>query len=422
MVTLSKAVGGGNGSGTFAHMLTAWLSSRRRKAAAPEGVRSRAGKRCSCQPYYEASVGLGLRGERRSKSFSTAREAREWRIRMLAASQRRRRAVASRDTLRDAAETYVSGMSSGMIKNRSGDAYKPKVVRDYESTLRLYVLPDLGGRRISDIRPPDLQRLVERIAAAGMSPSTIRNAINPVRAIYRRAVQLDDVPDDPTAAIVLPSVRSRRDRVAEPAEASRLVDAVPDTDRVVWALGLYAGLRRGEIMALRWCDVDFSKREIRVERGWDDKVGAIEPKSRSARRSVPMAERLAVMLRTQRERCAEAGDGDGLVSGSSPVEPFGPTGLHCRARPRVEERRVAPDRPSRGASHLRAQRCLARARAHGPRPDRLDTTTLAGRDTGAPLGTKTAPLPPAACRRTHHPDTPAAPASTSPAAGPAGTS
>jgi integrase len=309
-------------------------------ASLPEGVRlrhrkacaSRAGKRCSCQPYYEASVGLGLRGERRSKSFSTPREAREWRIRMLAASQRRRRAVASRDTLRDAAEAYVSGMSSGMIKNRSGDAYKPKVVRDYVSSLRLYVLPDLGGRRISDIRARVLQRLVERIAAAGMSPSTIRNAINPVRAIYRRAVQLGEVPDDPTAAIVLPSVRSRRDRVAEPAEASRLLDAVPDTDRVVWALGLYAGLRRGEIMALRWCDVDFSKREIRVERGWDDKVGAIEPKSRSARRSVPMAERLAVMLRTQRERCAWAGDGDGLVSGRSPVAPFGPTGLHGRAR------------------------------------------------------------------------------------------
>jgi len=73
---------------------------------------------------------------------------------MLAASQRRRRAVASRDTLRDAAEAYVRGMSSGMIKNRSGDPYKPKVVRDYESTPRLYVLPDLGGRRISDIDRP----------------------------------------------------------------------------------------------------------------------------------------------------------------------------------------------------------------------------------------------------------------------------
>jgi integrase len=269
-------------------------------ASLPEGVRmrhrkacaSRSSKRCSCQPYYEASVGLGLRGERRSKSFATAREARDWRIGMLAVSHRRRRIAASRDTLRDAAEAYVDGMRSGMIKNRSGDVYKPKVARDYESTLRLYVLPDLGGRRISDIRPPDLQRLVERIAAAGMSASTIRNAINPVRAIYRRAVQIGDVPGDPTVAIVLPSVRSRRDRVAEPVEASRLLAEVPEADRVVWALGLYAGLRRGEIMALRWCDLDFPEREIRVERGWDDKVGPIEPKSRAARRSVPMADRL----------------------------------------------------------------------------------------------------------------------------------
>jgi hypothetical protein len=120
-----------------------------------------------------------VRGERRSKAFATAREARDWRIRMLAASRHRRRAVATRETLRDAAEAYVGGMRSGTVKNRSGDIYKPKVVRDYESTLRLYVLPDLGGRRISDIRPPDLQRLVERIAGTGMSPSTIRKGDQP---------------------------------------------------------------------------------------------------------------------------------------------------------------------------------------------------------------------------------------------------
>jgi integrase len=309
-------------------------------ASLPEGVRlrhrkacaSRSSRRCSCEPYFEASVGLGVRGERRSKSFATAREARDWRIRMLAASRHRRRAVVTRETLRDAAEAYVGGMRSGTIKNRSGDVYKPKVVRDYESTLRLYVLPDLGGRRISDIRPPDLQRLVERIAGTGMSPSTIRNAINPVRAIYRRAMQLGHVPDDPTVGIVLPSVRSRRDRVAEPVEASLLLAAVPQRDRVVWALALYAGLRRGEIMALRWRDLDFTEREIRVERGWDDKVGVIDPKSRAACRSVPMADRLAAILSAHRAACAWAGDDEGLVTGVSRVTPFGPTGLHGRAR------------------------------------------------------------------------------------------
>jgi hypothetical protein len=60
MVTLSKAVGSGNGSGTFAHMLTAWLSSRRRKAAAPEGVRE-----SRRQAVLLPAV---LRGERRAWS------------------------------------------------------------------------------------------------------------------------------------------------------------------------------------------------------------------------------------------------------------------------------------------------------------------------------------------------------------------
>ena len=279
---------------------------------------------------FEASVGLGVRGERRSKSFATAREARDWRIRMLAASRHRRRAVASGKR----SATPLRPTSAACVRNDReslGRLYKPKVVRDYESTLRLYVLPDLGGRRISDIRPPDLQRLVERIAGTGMSPSTIRNAINPVRAIYRRAMQLGEVPDDPTVGIVLPSVRSRRDRVAEPVEASLLLAAVPKRDRVVWALALYAGLRRGEIMALRWRDLDFAERENRVERGWDDKVGVIDPKSRAARRSVPMADRLAAIPSAHRAACAWAATTTASRPESSRVTPFGPTGLHGRA-------------------------------------------------------------------------------------------
>ena len=251
---------------------------------------------------------------------------------MLADSGLQGRGAISRDTLRDTADVYLAGMRSGSIKNRSGDQYKPKVARDYEASLRLHVLPDLGARRIGEIRSSDLQRLVERIIAAGLSPSAVRNAINPVRAIYRRAVLLGEVSEDPTAAIVLPSVRSRRDRVAEPVEATRLLSAVPEADPIVWALALYAGLRRGEITALRWSDVDTTSREVRVERGWDDKDGPIDPKSRAGRRVVPMPERLAVIVDVHRIECPWAANPEGLVCGRSAATPFGSTGVHGRAR------------------------------------------------------------------------------------------
>jgi integrase len=94
-------------------------------------------------------------------------------------------------------------------------------------------------------------------------------------------------------------------------------------------MAFYAGLRRGEVQAIRVCDVDLGASLIRVERGWDQEEGAIEPKS-DATRTVPL---LAVLrdhvdehlLRTKRT-------GDELVFGCTPVAPFVPWTIDNRAQ------------------------------------------------------------------------------------------
>jgi integrase len=71
-----------------------------------------------------------------------------------------------------------------------------------------------------------------------------------------------------------------------------LIGALPERDRALWASALYAGLRRGELQALRWSDVDLAEGVIRVERGWDERVGPVAPKSRAGRRRVPLCKPL----------------------------------------------------------------------------------------------------------------------------------
>jgi integrase len=93
---------------------------------------------------------------------------------------------------------------------------------------------------------------------------------------------------NPTRGLELPAVRGKRDRIVSPAEAEALLAALPQRDRALWATALYGGLRRGELQALRWDDVDLASGVIRVERAWDVQEGPIEPKSRAARRKVPI--------------------------------------------------------------------------------------------------------------------------------------
>ena len=79
--------------------------------------------------------------------------------------------------------------------------------------------------------------------AKGLSGSTIRNAIMPLRAIYRRLEERGDVVGTPTTKLSLPAVRGRREPIVSREDAAALLAAVPEQDRALWATALYAGLR-----------------------------------------------------------------------------------------------------------------------------------------------------------------------------------
>jgi integrase len=254
-----------------------------------KGCASRSGGRCNCRPTYQASVWSAREGQRIKKSFGTLAEAKAWRSATQTALRRGTMRAPSQLTLREAAEAWLAGAREGSVRNRSGDRYKPSVVRGYETSLRLRVLPELGGRKLSEVRRSDLQDFADRLLGDGTDASTIRNTLMPLRAIFRRAVARGDVAVNPTSGLELPAVRGRRDRVASPEEAAKLLAALPERDRALWATALYGGLRRGELQALRWEDVDLAKGVIRVERAWDVREGEIEPKSRAGRRTVPIA-------------------------------------------------------------------------------------------------------------------------------------
>ena len=81
--------------------------------------------------------------------------------------------------------------------------------------------------------------------------------------------------------------------------AALLLAAVPERDRAVWAVAMYAGLRRGEAMALRWSDVDLKEGTIHVQRSWDPENGPSDTKNRN-RRKVPIVSLLREHLAAER--------------------------------------------------------------------------------------------------------------------------
>jgi integrase len=313
----------------------------------PEGIQlrhsrrcaTRAGGACACQPSYQAQVFSPPDRRTIRKTFKGLAEARAWRQDSQVALRKGRLRAPTRTTLREAAEQWLSLAEAGVVRTRSGDPYKPSALRSYRGALTTRVLPALGHLRLSSITRNSVQDLVDRLVAEGLSPSSVRNTVLPLRALFRRATDRAEVAVNPTLGLSLPAHRAGRERVARAGEARALIEALRPDDRALWAIALYAGLRRGELQALRWSDVDLEHRLLCVERSWDQLAGPIEPKSRAGRRRVPISQTLRRYLVAHRLR---QGRFEGLVFGSSGKRAFDPASMTARAKMAWEEAELAP--------------------------------------------------------------------------------
>jgi integrase len=242
------------------------------------------------------------RDERRiRKHFDTLVDAKTWRAESYGKLRRRQMRPATRITFAEAAEVWLAGARAASILTRSGDPYKPSTIRSYELALRGPaggeggLIGALGPVRLSEIAVEDVQAYADALLAAGAKPSTVRNGVMPVRAIFRWRRR--EVPVNPADGLSLPAVRQSRVRIADPARARALLAALRPADRPLWATALYAGLRRGELMALRRGDIDLDRGVIEVLRAWDPKEHRlVAPKSRAGTRRVPIATALRAEL------------------------------------------------------------------------------------------------------------------------------
>jgi integrase len=297
------------------------------------GCASRRGARCNCRRIYQAAVWSARDGRRIRKHFDSLSDAKIWRQESYGKLRRRELRAPSAITFGEAATLWLQGARVGSVRTRSGDEYKPSTIRSYEQALRGSrdgdggLLGEFASIRLSELTVDDVQAYADRLLAAGAQPSTVHNQVMPVRAICRWRRR--EVAVNPTVGLSLPAIRLARVRIVTPVEAELLLAALAPRDRVLWATALYAGLRRGELMGLRWCDLDLARGVLEVAQAWDPKEHRmVAPKSHAGRRRVPIAAALRAYL-TPLSLDASA-DTPSLVFGTGAV-PFSASSLYERA-------------------------------------------------------------------------------------------
>jgi len=176
-------------------------------------------------------------------------------------------------------------------------ARKPSTLRDYRSVTTAHLLPAFGKMRLEDLTTDQVEQWSAGLAADGtMSNRTRLKILTVLHGVMERARRVWRLPRNPVTDVEKPTSRPTTEiEVFSPEEVHALVRAASsEQDAAIYLTAAFTGLRRGEIVALRWRDVDFTGRHLRVTSSYTERALST-PKSGKVR-SIPMAPVVAEAL------------------------------------------------------------------------------------------------------------------------------
>lgn len=176
-----------------------------------------------------------------------------------------------RDLMRDttAASTAeritVSAAADALLARLEQLGRKPSTVRSYRSLLAAQIVPRLGDRVVAKLAREDVERFVRVCVADGLAPKTVTNLLGLLHSILDHAIDRGWAVENPCRRVSCPRAEESSDiRFLDQSEVEALLAAVPDDDygrvqRVLYLTAVMTGMRRGELLALRWRDVDWGR-------------------------------------------------------------------------------------------------------------------------------------------------------------------
>jgi len=179
---------------------------------------------------------------------------------------------------------------------------RPRTAAGYRQLIRDHLRPAIGNVPLGKLRPEQVQRMYASMLERGSSPKTISNAAGVLHAALQQAIRWRLVSAN-VASLVRAPRRQRPDfHVVNSDQVHQLLataEAASDPLTPMWALALGTGMRQGEILGLRWPDVDLDRGLLAVQHSLVHLRGTFvlaEPKTTSSRRlihlSAPLVGRL----------------------------------------------------------------------------------------------------------------------------------
>jgi integrase len=184
----------------------------------------------------------------------------------------------------------------------------PRTADSYRAQLLAHIIPSLGGISLRHLQPQQLQSYYAEMLSngrmdgkGGLSARTVLYQHRILSEALSHAVRMDLIARNVAEAVAPPRASRHRMNTLAPEDLPRFLEAAQDTPYyVLFFTAVYTGMRLGELLGLRWCDVDLDMASIHVVQALYKRCGIckmVEPKSAHSRRQIAMSPSLALLLR-----------------------------------------------------------------------------------------------------------------------------
>jgi integrase len=221
------------------------------------------------------------------------------------------RAAAVAGTLPSTARLTFGDFLWRWLRDSVRPSVRPRTYDSYAEVTTRHIAPALGGYRLTALRPEVLQQYYAAKLEGGLSATTVKYHHAIIHRALKQALKWDLVRRNVAEAVDAPRPGQEEMCFLTPDQASELLASARATgDRLaaLWGLALYSGARQGELLALRWADVDLAAGRLRIRRALERvRAGAgvyAEPKTASSRRTLTLDGDAVALLREHRARQA----------------------------------------------------------------------------------------------------------------------
>ena len=169
---------------------------------------------------------------------------------------------------------------------------QPTTYARYEGLIRIQAIPEIGKVKLSRLTPQHVQKLYATWRERGLSATTIKHVHTVLHGALSQAVKWEYLARNPSDLVVKPKMSPRDMTPLTQEQVARLLDAAAgDRLEALYVLAVSTGLREGELLALRWANLDLERGFLQVRGSMQptpDGLRIAEPKTKSSKRTLQL--------------------------------------------------------------------------------------------------------------------------------------